>query len=394
MSATVTPVSRLQTHFFAVFAVFGCVTPFIPIYLRDVKGLNPAEIGYIFATAQSGVLIMPIVMTFIADRYRIVRALLLTLFAFNIIGMGMLATTVGFWACLIWVALNRLATQPQVALGDGLYFTLQNDPAQPRATFSQVRVWGTIGFIVPSAIMFTIYELGGGVQWMPAVTAAMAIIGVINSTGMPRRTAATKTPPKVPTLEAARVLLRPTVALFVVGCGFVVFTNMAFYSFYPLYLTQEVGISERWIGVISSFGVGLEILYMLSLERMRARIGLGGILLVGGLASLFRLACLGWLPTPFFAVFFQVFHGMTVLGFMVVPVMYLNEVAAEGFRNSIQGLYVMIVAGLFSIAGNIAAGQLAEIGLLTLYRVAFIVCAFGLALIAASFRLRRRQATA
>ncbi|GAB5560348.1 MAG: hypothetical protein SynsKO_19950 [Synoicihabitans sp.] len=37
--------------------------------------------------------------------------------------------------------------------------------------------------------------------------------------------------------------------------------------------------------------------------------------------------------------------------------------AEEGFRNSIQGLYTMLVAGVFAVAGNVAAGYLAEIGL-------------------------------
>ena len=76
---------------------------------------------------------------------------------------------------------------------------------------------------------------------------------------------------------------------------------------------------------------------------------------------------------------------------MILPVMYLNTYAETGFRNSIQGLYAMLVAGLFSIAGNIAAGQLAEIGLITLYRVSLGVCLFGLLLIALSFYLSRNQ---
>ena len=50
----------------------------------------------------------------------------------------------------------------------------------------------------------------------------------------------------------------------------------------------------------------------------------------------------------------------------------------------------MLVAGVFSIAGNVAAGYLAEIGLITLFRVSVIVCVVGMILIAAGFRLQRR----
>lgn len=395
-----TSIRRLQAHYFAVYAVFGCVTPYLPVYLRDIKHLAPAELGYIFATGQSAVLVMPILMTYLADRYRLVSPLLMVLFALNIVAMTSLLGAVGFWACLICVALNRLATQPQVALGDGLYFTLQNDPTQPRAPFSVVRVWGTIGFIAPSLIIFASYQLGGGLGWVPWVTAGWALFGVWNARALPARfaplvpsaaAAPHPTPPvaPVPTLAALRVLRRPPLALFTLGVGLVIASNMAFYGFYPLYLTAQIGIDEKWIGLISSLGVAGEIGYMLALERLRTRFGFGGLIVIGGAASVFRLVCLGFLPTTFFAIVFQAFHGLTVIAFMIVPVMYLNAHAEEGFRNSIQGVYVMIVAGLFSIAGNIFAGQLAEIGLLVLYRGALVLCLAGLAFVAASFRLAR-----
>ena len=388
-----TSIRRLQAHYFTVFAVFGAVTPYISIYLRDVKGVSPSELGIIFATGQAGVLFMPVLMTFLADRYRIVRPLLLALFALNFVAMTALAGAVGFWACLLWICVNRLATQPQVALSDGLYFTLQADPNQPRSPFSKVRVWGTIGFIAPSIVFYLGYEFGGGISWIPWVTAGAAVLGIINAFGLPVRSAVIshEKRPKVPTLEAARVLARPPLALFTLGVGFIFFTNMAFYGFYPLYLVSEVNIAEKWVGPISSLGVGLEIFYVLSLDRLKRRFGYEGIIVLGAFATLFRLICLAYLPTAFFSVFFQVIHGLTVIGLMIVPVMYLNTHAEEGYRNSIQGLYTMLVAGVFSIAGNIAAGYLAEISLITLFRVSVIVCVIGMILIAAGFRLQRHS---
>lgn len=389
-----TSIRRLQSHYFAIYAVFGSVTPYMPLYLRDIKGLSPAEMGVIFAAGQSAVLIMPVLMTYLADRYRLARPLFMGLFTLNVVAMTAIVGATGFWACLLWISLNRLATQPQVALGDGLYFTMQADPNQPRASFSFVRVWGTLGFIAPSVVIFGAYQIGGGVNWLPGITALCAVLGIINSAGLPMRSAALADTAdrKVPTLQAARVLARPPLALFCVGVGFVVFSNMAFYGFYPLYLTSQVGIDEQWVGPISSLGVGIEVFYILAIDRMKNRIGFEGIMGLAALASVFRLACLAFLPTPFFAICFQVFHGITVVGFMIVPVMYLNTHATEGFRNSIQGLYVVLVAGVFSIAGNIVSGQMAQHGLLTLYRGALGFCLLGIALTGLSFWLARRNA--
>lgn len=387
-----TSVRRLQAHYFAIYAVFGSVTPYITIYLRDLKQLSLTDIGTIFAVGQSAVLFMPVVMTYLADRYRLVRPLFVGLFALNVLAMSALMGAVGFWACLLWIAINRLATQPQVALGDGLYFTLQADPDQPRVAFSTVRVWGTIGFIVPSIVMFGAYYLGGGINWLPGVTALFAVLGILNAFGLPMRSRQRESSSAqgMPTLEAAKVLMRPHLMLFCIGAGTVVFTNMAFYGFYPLYLTHQVGIAEKWVGPISSLGVGIEILYILGLDRMKNRFGFGGIMALASAASLFRFVCLAFLPTPFFAVCFQVFHGMTILGFFIVPVMYLNAHAEEGYRNSIQGLYVVLVAGFFSIAGNVFAGHVAEFGLITLYKASLGICAIGVALTGLSFWLAKR----
>ena len=96
------------------------------------------------------------------------------------------------------------------------------------------------------------------------------------------------------------------------------------------------------------------------------------------------------MPTPFFAVCFQLFHGLTIIGFFIVPVMYLNAHAEEGYRNSIQGLYVVLVAGFFSIAGNIFAGHVAELGLITLYRASLAICTLGVILTGLSFWLAKR----
>ena len=148
---------------------------------------------------------------------------------------------------------------------------------------------------------------------------------------------------------------------------------------------------RKWVGPISSLGVGIEVFYILSLDRLKRRFGFEGIIAMGAFASLFRFACLAYLPTPFFAVFFQVFHGLTVLGFLIVPVMYLNAHAEEGYRNSIQGLYVMLVSGVFAIAGNIVAGHVAEIGLIELYKVSLGVCLLGIILTGVGLWLGRRH---
>jgi len=390
---TFSPIRHLQLHYFAIYAIMGSFTPFMPLYLSDLKGLTPSEIGLMFATGQALVAFMPVLLTFLADRYRLANPLLIALFSLNIIAMAGISGAYGFWICLAWITLNRISTQPQLAVGDGLFFSLQAGTEQPKISFSRVRVWGTVGFIFPSVMLFAAYHFGGTIALMPALTALWALFGIANASRLPVRLPASESTKRqgAPTWEAAKVLLRPPLAFFVLGVGFVLMSNMAYYGFYPIYLTDQVGIGEKWVGPISSLGVVMEILYMLNFERIKKRVGLEGVMALGGLSMVFRFACLAFLPTPFFAVFFQVFHGIAIIGFMVVPMIYLNEHAGDGYRNSIQGVYAMIVTGVFAVVGNVISGLLADISLLVLYRGALGFCLFGIALIGVGFSLARRQ---
>lgn len=381
---------RLKMHYFAVYGVMGCVAPYLSVYLRDVKILTPAQIGLIYATGQAGVLFMPALMTHLADRHRLVAPLLAGLFAVNAAAVGLLSHAAGFAACLAAVFFVQLANQPQIALGDGLFFSFQRDPRMPATKYSAVRVWGTLGFIFASVVVAGFFRWGG-LELMPAVAMGAAVLGLLNALRLPARLPplAATTPGRLPSLEAARVLMQPRLAVLCLGLGCLVATNAAYYAFYPLYLTDLAGIPARWVGIVAAGGVTIEVGWMLAFESLRARFGLPGMIMLGGSSAVTRLALLAFLPVAGVAVGVQVIHGVTVIGLLITPAMYLNSQAPDHCRNSVQGLYVMLVVGVFAIVGNTLAGIVAEIGLLTLYRAALGVGALGLALVVFSFLWRR-----
>lgn len=385
---------RLGAHFFAVYGMFGCISPYLPIYLRDLKGISPHELGLILAAGQSGVLVMPAFMTFLADRYRLVAPLMMALFAINAVAIGTLSFVAGFWACLLCIVFTQLANQPQIALSDALFFALQAAPGARPVPYPSVRVWGTVGYIAASALLLAVFAGGGSVAAMPVVAAGVALAGLANAAGLPARLPPSNRSPaerRLPTVAALRVFARPRTALLCLGLGLIVATNSAYYGFYPLYLTEQVGIDARWVGLIATVGVSLEIGYMLAFERLRARWGLAGLMRLGAGCGVLRLAILAFLPSAGFAVGLQVMHGLTVIGVLVVPAMFLNRLAPDEARSSVQGLYVMLVVGGFAIAGHVLSGQLAGIGLLTLYRAALVTAVLGLILLIVALRGERRD---
>lgn len=380
---------RLRTHYFLVHGMFGATGPYLPVFLRDAKGLPPDSIGTIFALAQAGAILMPPILTLLADRFRVMSPLIMALFLGNLVAMSGLGLATGFTACLLAVALSSFSNQPQGALADGLFFTLQQRPAPRPITYPSVRIWGSIGFLCTSGLVF-LAATAGLPEPVIGVAVLTAALGLLNARRLPRTLPPTAGGGRLPTLDAARLLLRPPVFIFCLGTGLILFTNAAYYSFYPLYLTEVAGFAPRWVGLIASLGVVIELGYLLLFDRFRSRISLPAILAAGALACALRLALLAYLPSPFWATVLQLGHGLTVLGAFIAPAMYLNSLAGDTYRTSVQGLYVMVVPGAFSILGNVISGQLAVRGLRTLYEVNLWIALAGAALIVLAFQLERR----
>jgi MFS transporter, PPP family, 3-phenylpropionic acid transporter len=380
---------RLRTHYFLIHGMFGATGPYLPVFLRDEKVLSPGEIGTIFALAQAGAIVMPPLLTLLADRFRVMSPLVMALFIGNFVAMSGLGFASGFTACLLAVAMSSFSNQPQGALADGLFFTLQQRAHSRHLTYPSVRIWGSVGFLCTSALVFLTTTAG-----MPApiigVAAVTAAIGFLNARRLPRTLPPTSGGGRLPTFDAARLLLRPPLFIFCLGIGLILFTNAAYYSFYPLYLTEVVGFEPRWVGLIASIGVVLELGYLLLFDRFRSRISLPAIIIVGSFTCVLRMAMLAFLPSPFWATAFQLFHGVGVIGVFIAPAMYLNSLAGDNYRSSVQGLYVMLVPGGFSILGNLISGQFAAVGLMHLYQISLWIALIGTALLVVAFGLQRR----
>ena len=95
------------------------------------------------------------------------------------------------------------------------------------------------------------------------------------------------------------------------------------------------------------------------------------------------------------AVGTQLLHGLTVLALFVLPPLYLNHRAEPAFRNSMQGLYAMLVFGSGRIVGNIFAGQVSTMfdgDILKVFGIATGIAAGAFVLHALFFRDRSETA--
>ena len=199
---------------------------------------------------------------------------------------------------------------------------------------------------------------------------------------------------RLPTIAAARALLEPHVLVFCVAMALVHFAAAGYYQLYPLYLTDNLGIEKRWVGVIANVGVVVEIFFMLGFGWLSAKLTLRGLMIAGVATIVLRLLLLAFVPTNAVAIGTQLLHGMMVLVLHVAPPIYLNGRAGETFRSSIQGLYAMAVAGGARIVGSIVTGRTAEYSLALTFAGCAALCVIATGLFYFAFREEARDAPA
>jgi MFS transporter, PPP family, 3-phenylpropionic acid transporter len=381
-STIVPAVHSIRAQYFLAFGVMGAVLPFLSVFLKD-RGLSNAQIGYVMGTASVGIVLTPVLITLLADAA--VAGRVLMGFVFALAGAWLVAVlgVHGFWPILACYALHAVAFAPIAPLQDGIYFAAAaRDPHAP--PYHVVRVWGTVGYIVPSVVLYFFLTRTGTVAPALACGAALCVVGTINALlFLPRVDEASLHDAErkrngIPTAAAARALREPHVLVFCVAMALVHMASTGYYQFYPVYLTDVMHIEKRWVGLIANIGVVVEIFFMLGFGWLSAKLTLRGLMIAGVASLALRFVLLAFVPTYTVAIGTQLLHGMTVLVLHVAPPIFLNGRAGDAYRSSIQGLYAMTFAGGGRIIGSVLTGRVAQYSL----SANFAACA-GLCVIAA-----------
>lgn len=385
----------IKGQYFLTFAVVGCVLPYLSPYLVH-RGFDEAGVGLILGCGAAAVIVTPVLVTLLADAWWPARRVMAGVYLAAGAALTALLCVERFWLLLIcWVGF-QLAFCPSFALQDGLNFQHQHRRrAEGLAVvpYHQVRLWGTFGFVLPSLVMYMLLRVGVALPVSLVAGVGFCLAATAWTPWLPPTRAAahdprdpTRATRRLPTLQAARAMCEPRLLVFCTAMFLLQMAVAAYYGFFPIYLTDQVHVDQRWLGLIFSLGVVLEIPFMLGFGAIIARLGLRRLLLTGIAVSAIRLGVLAVWPSLATALFMQVCHGPMVLVAHVVPPVYLNSRADERYRHSIQGIYLMVIGGAARVAGMILAGLAArQMGMTSMFAVAAGICALAALLILVAF---------
>jgi len=351
----------IKVQFFLAYGILGSLSPIAALVLRDAKGFSPQQFGIAFALSSFGLLISPAITSWLADRDVDTRKILRGIFLATAIALAAVYYAENVWSVIAaWTCYN-IVFIPTIPLLDGYYFKQERaQKGDSDGSYQFVRVWGTVGFLIPSlALYFIITETGqiANAIWVTVFWCGLCFFGTFLLKPTPATSHARA---KAPTLEAANVLLARATLPLCVGLFFVHTAMTAYYPVFSVFLTDEVGIASEWVAMVLSLGVAIEIGYIFGLGPLRRWLRIRGILVLGLTSMALRLSALALFPTVTVALAIQLLHGMEILAMFLVPVIYLNRVAGDGFRHSIQGVFTVIVVVPTRFIGPLLAGWIRE----------------------------------
>ncbi len=349
MTGSALPYWRLSGFYLFYFALLGATAPFLGLYFAHL-GFSPARIGELVAIPMLMRCVAPNLWGWLGDRsgrrLAIVRfGALCTLCTFALIFIDKSYA----WLAMI-MALHAFfwhAVLPQFEV-----ITLAHLREQA-ARYSQIRLWGSIGFILTVVGLGKAFEVFSLDVYPLALVVIMAGI-VASSWWVPNATPLARDNGLEQGGFIAQ-LRQPGVLAFYLCVGLMQLSHGPYYTFQTIYL-EALGYPRGFIGQLWALGVVAEVLMFLVMARILARFSVRQVL-----AASFLLAALRWLLLGHFAdnlavlLFAQVLHAATFGSFHAAAIHFVQRQFGPQQQGQGQALYAAL-AGTGGALGALYSG--------------------------------------
>jgi PPP family 3-phenylpropionic acid transporter len=368
---------------FAFWGAAGLYFPFTNVYFRTI-GLSGTQIGLIAALSALTAALGALTWGLLHDRLGKSR-LVFTGISWGAILLSILLGQLRTFALILPVtALLTFFTGPAVSQMDSTTLKLLGPN---HAAYGSHRVWGTIGFVVTSALsgfilqatsiysIFIVYPIGMGIFWL--VTLRLPDQTIYQGPSL---------------LGGLGRMARNSQWLLLMVSVLVLWTAViSMYNFLGVAM-KDMGSSEAYVGLASTVAAFAEIPLLQGGPYILRRFGPRRLILAGMAAYAVRMLLYAYMTSPQTAIAISLMQSITYCPFLVGAIALANELAPEGMKSTSQGLLGMVMS-LSNVVGGLAGGWLydhnGQTGLYTTW--AFTAAAALLLFAAGTARQRRRM---
>ncbi len=360
---------QLSVMMFIEFFIWGGWFVTMGIYLPNTLSATDPEIALAYSSQSWGAIVAPFIIGLIADRFFNAEKILGVLHIIGAVLMYKMAQSESITVFFPYVFGYMIVYMPTLALVNSVSFNQMDDPARQ---FANIRVFGTIGWIVAGMLISYLFHwdspegiANGALRNTFLMTAiASAILGVFSFT-LP------KTPPRMNRSERIKIadilglealkLLKDRNFLVFFLASILICIPLAFYYQHAGQFLGEVGISNPagrlTLGQIS------EILFMLLLPFFFKKFGFKRTMMVAMLAWALRylLFSYGSSGEMVFVLLVGIaLHGICYDFFFVSGQIYTDSKAGRKYKSAAQGMITLATYGIGMLIGFWTAGKITD----------------------------------
>lgn len=347
------PYIRLSSFYLLYFAALGVLLPYWSLYLQFL-GFAPARIGELTAITLATKVVAPNVWGWLADqtgnRIGVVRlACFATVICFApVYGVG--GSLAGLAVIMLAFSFFWNAALPQFEAT-----TLNHLSAEPYR-YSQIRLWGSVGFVVATlAAGFLVQWVGVGV--VPAVLLALFIALWLASLTVPQEA---HQPYRGSHYPLAHVLRQPSVIALLMICFLNQASHGPYYAFFSIYL-ESLDYPRGVIGGLWSLGVTAEVGMLILMPRLLSRISPRELMLAALALTSLRWLLIGHGASHLLVLgFAQLLHAFSFGVYHVVAIHLIHRFFTGQHQGRGQALYSSLSFGAGGAMGSLISGYLWE----------------------------------
>lgn len=344
---------------FLQFFLWGLWMVTVGTYMLNTLHFDGVQVGLIYGSPAIAALVSPFLMGILADRYFSTDKLLLVL---QFLGGGLLiwmAYIQTFSNFYILMLVYSFIFTPTLSLANAMVFHHSVDREKD---FSNIRVWGTVGFILASALVsFLEWETTSNTLFFAGIgSILMGFYCFFLPDTPPIKQQQNSSLKSLFNSELKSLFFNRTFFVFVLCITLIRVPASFYYSFVNAYLV-DIGMPHPTLKMAS--GQVLEILLMLTLPFMLKRFGIKALMLIAFAAWGLRYFCFafGDMESGVSLLYMgMLLHGVCFTYSDLSAQIFIDQSVPPYLRNSAQGFILFLTLGLGVLLGSYIAGSVVD----------------------------------
>ncbi|UHA74650.1 MFS transporter [Paenibacillus sp. 481] len=331
--------------------------PYLPLLLSD-RGFDSLEVGTLLMLGPFLAMFAQPIVGVWSDRIKATKPLLYGLWIAKGLAAACLFLSTGRMMAAVSLLVLYICFLPAVTLLDTLSV---KTAAAANTSYSDIRLWGSVGFTITALVLGQYFDLWGGVDslmWMYLPIWGGLLIGMF-LLKEPKVEPTAGTEPAISWKVVRQALSMPSLLIFFGLIFLVAMPHRMNDGLLSLHLSDlgasTAQVSWAWAVAGLSEIIGFAVMgRIMRRDRMLVMLTVVSFLYVG------RWLLYAFVTDPWVVIALQFAHAFTYVALWVVAIEFVSNVLPQQLAATGQALLGMVFLGLAGLAGGAAGGALQE----------------------------------